>query len=205
MKCAKCGNEFEVSSLDLIRQMAGLGMKASQNMGDINTLLDEVHEESLKRIFRLQLAQEPPGGRRREPSRTVEQHANFLNERGSAGFPTERSGSGRVEYTTCDPSGASARATLLENRIPTLAVRSGILQGLEVVREQLKVRADGKPGFYASSRCVETIKEFNLYSYPESSISEEPVKEHDHAMDAIRYFVVNWRRGYINQQPGRYG
>lgn len=140
-----------------------------------------------------------------ERHRTVEQHANFLNKKENIGFPTERSGSGNFEYTTCDPSGASARATLLENGIPTLAVRSGVLQGLEAVREQLKVRADGKPGFYASSRCIETIKEFNLYSYPESSISEEPVKEHDHAMDSIRYFVVNWRRGYINQQPGRYG
>lgn len=41
MKCAKCGNEFEVSSLDLLRQMAGRGMKAYQNIGDINRVLDE--------------------------------------------------------------------------------------------------------------------------------------------------------------------
>ena len=137
--------------------------------------------------------------------RTVEQHANFLNEKGDVDFPTARSESGHFEYTTCDPSGASARATLLENGIPTLAVRSSILQGLEAVSGQLKVREDGKPVFYVSSRCVETIREFNRYSYPESSISEEPVKEHDHAMDTIRYFVVNWRRGCISQQPGRYG
>jgi preprotein translocase subunit SecA len=44
--------------------------------GMFNTLLDEVHEESLKRIFRLQLSQEPPAGRRREPARMVEQHAS---------------------------------------------------------------------------------------------------------------------------------
>ena len=112
--------------------------------------------------------------------------------------------SGQFEYTACDPSGASARATLLENGIPTLAVRSNILQGLEAVREQLKIRSDGKPGFYISNKCLETIREFNLYSYPEDAVSEDPVKEHDHAMDAIRYFVVNWQRGYINQQTGRY-
>ena len=143
--------------------------------------------------------------------RTVEQHANFLNEQRSV-FCSSKTNSDKAEkevgdfvYTTCDPSGASARATLLENGIPTLAVRSNIFQGLEAVREQLRIRADGKPGLYVSSLCVETIKEFNLYSYPESAISEEPVKDHDHAMDAIRYFVVNWRRGYMNQKPGRYG
>ena len=134
--------------------------------------------------------------------RTVEQHANFLNQQGD---PLLAGSNGEFEYTTCDPSGASARATLSENGIPTVAARSDILQGLEAVRQQLKIRADGKPGLYVSSRCVETIKEFNLYSYPEDTSSEEPVKDHDHAMDVIRYFIVNWRRGYIAQKTGRYG
>ncbi len=133
--------------------------------------------------------------------RTVEQHANFLNETGDPSLPH---GAGNFEYTTCDPSGASARATLLENKIPTVAVRSNILHGLEIVRQQLKVRDDGSPGLYVSSRCPNIIKEFNLYSYPESADSEEPVKEYDHAMDAVRYFIVNWRRGYLSQKTGKY-
>jgi phage terminase large subunit len=134
--------------------------------------------------------------------RTVEQHAKFLSEKGDPSLPQ---GTGRFEYTTCDPSGASARATLLENGIPTVAVRSGILHGLEAVRQQLKTREDGSPGLYVSSECVNTIKEFNLYSYPENANSEEPMKDYDHAMDAIRYFVVNWRRGYVTQKIGVYG
>jgi hypothetical protein len=134
--------------------------------------------------------------------RTVEQHADFLNQHGDPSLPGSV---GEFEYTACDPSGASARATLLDNGIPTVAVRSEILQGLEAMRQQLKTRADGKPGLYVSSRCVETIKEFNLYSYPGNTNAEDPVKEHDHAMDAARYFVVNWRRGYIAQRTGRYG
>lgn len=133
--------------------------------------------------------------------RTLEQHSGLLNEKGDPSMPGQTS---QFEYTVCDPSGASARATLLENGIPTLALRSNILQGLESVRQQLKVREDGKPGLYISKQCVETIKEFNLYSYPESSDSEEPLKKYDHAMDAIRYFVVSWKRGYINQQTGKY-
>ncbi len=126
--------------------------------------------------------------------RTVEQHAKNLNWDNT-----------EYKYTISDPSGASARATLLEKGIPTVAARSNILHGLEAVRQQLKIREDGKPGFYISSRCVEAIKEFNLYSYPESIDGEEPVKEHDHCMDALRYFIVNWRRGYIRQKVAIYG
>ena len=138
--------------------------------------------------------------------RTVEEHAKYLNNNPDASGAS--GSSGVYEYTTCDPSGASARATLLENGIPTVAVRSNVLQGLEAVRQLLKVRADGKPGLYISSRCVDTIKEFNLYSYPEAytvANGEEPVKDYDHAMDAVRYFVVNWRLGHIMQRAGKYG
>lgn len=125
--------------------------------------------------------------------RTVEHHAKILNQ-----------DSIRFEYTTCDPSGASARATLLEHGIPTIAERSNILTGLETIRQHLKIREDGTPGLYVSSRCVNTIKEFTLYSYPGERNMEEPIKEYDHCMDALRYFVVYWRRGYIKQIPGIY-
>lgn len=138
---------------------------------------------------------------------TVEQHAKFLNEEEEAAFPTDPItgvNRGRYEYTTCDPTGASGRASLLEKGIPTLAVRSDVAHGLEAVRQQLKIRADCTPGLCVSSRCVETIKEFNLYQYNEDRTSEDPVKEYDHCMDALRYFIVNWRRGYIKQRTGRY-
>jgi len=132
--------------------------------------------------------------------RTVEKHAGWLNEEEESHgeeFPG-------YEYTTADPSGASARATLLEKGIPTVAVRSDVLHGLEAVRQSLRLREDGTTGLLVSSRCVQTIREFNLYSYREDRLSEEPEKKHDHTMDALRYFIVNWRRGYITQRPGRY-
>jgi len=125
--------------------------------------------------------------------RTMEQHAKFLRD-----DDTE------YEYTTCDPSGVSQRATLYENGILTVAPRSSILYGLELVRQQLRIRDDGTPGLYVSSKCVETIKEFNLYSYPDSTGGEEPVKLNDHCMDALRYFMVQWRRGYVRQTIARY-
>jgi len=141
--------------------------------------------------------------------RTTEQHAeNMLEEERKASQKLQDLGVNInqrdiYEFTTCDPSAASARATLFENGIKTIAPRSNIIEGLELVRQQLKIRSDGKPGLYVSSRCVNTIKEFSLYSYNDS-MSEEPVKENDHAMDCLRYFMTQWRKGFISQNSAIY-
>ncbi len=135
--------------------------------------------------------------------KTIEQHAEYLRreeENARKKYKREKV----YEWTTCDPSGAGYRATLLEKGIPTIAGRSDLLSGIEMVRHQLMIRDDGKPGLYVSSKCVQTIKEFNLYSYPDSSNTEEPMKCNDHAMDSLRYFITQWRRGYILQSTARY-
>ena len=46
MKCAQCGHEFEVSSLALIEQRAGTGLKVLSGVEDIDGLLDEVEANS---------------------------------------------------------------------------------------------------------------------------------------------------------------
>jgi hypothetical protein len=81
--------------------------------------------------------------------RTMEQHAEVLLE-AEQRSREEMQGLKHLEdvfeFTTCDPSAASARATLLEKGIVTISPRSNIIQGLELVRRQLKIREDGKPG-----------------------------------------------------------
>ena len=37
--------------------------------------------------------------------------------------------------------------------------------------------------------CKNTIKEFGLYRWDEESNEDRPIKENDHAMDAVRYFA----------------
>jgi len=46
MKCAQCGHEFEVSSLALIQQQMGTGLKVIGGVKDIDGLLDEVEANS---------------------------------------------------------------------------------------------------------------------------------------------------------------
>ena len=40
-----------------------------------------------------------------------------------------------------------------------------------------------------SKKCADTLREFSLYRWNEKSGCDAPVKENDHAMDDIRYFV----------------
>lgn len=45
--------------------------------------------------------------------------------------------------------------------------------------------------------CKRTIQEFGLYSWDDKSGEDKPIKENDHAMDAVRYFVNTtgiWRK-----------
>ncbi len=45
-----------------------------------------------------------------------------------------------------------------------------------------------------ASRCINTIQELETYSYPDKKPGkneyEDPIKENDHAMDALRYAIM---------------
>ena len=49
-----------------------------------------------------------------------------------------------------------------------------------------------------SPSCTDTVREFGLYRWDESSVRDRPVKENDHAMDDIRYFVVTVLNAPVN-------
>ena len=107
----------------------------------------------------------------------------------------------QYEWTVADVSGKAQRMAYAEMGIQAFGYKQDLMNGLNQVRECFKVRSDGTPGFYISANCPNTIKEFNLYSYPKSVDAdthrpdEKPVKKFDHAMDAFRYFVYAWKRG----------
>jgi len=66
---------------------------------------------------------------------------------------------------------------------------------LEGIRHTDQCLSDGS--IKICSCCRRTIEEFGLYSWDEHSAEDRPVKENDHAMDAVRYFVQTmniWRR-----------
>jgi hypothetical protein len=44
-----------------------------------------------------------------------------------------------------------------------------------------------------SRSCSNTLEELEMYAYPEEGESEEPIKDYDHALDALRYAVYTYK------------
>lgn len=86
-----------------------------------------------------------------------------------------------------DPSAAGYIESLRRRGYPAEKARNEIVYGIGVVTTAL---ADG---LTVDPSCVNTIVEFETYRYPDvgaASTKDVPVKEADHAMDAIRYGLV---------------
>ena len=70
-----------------------------------------------------------------------------------------------------------------------------IAPGLALVRSFIR-NTKGERRFFVTKNCVNSIKSYEGYTYPDSKIdviNETPLKDgiHDHACDALRYFFVN--------------
>lgn len=121
-------------------------------------------------------------GRKEQASKTDEEYYTEL-EKLAGDFP--------VRSVVVDPSAASF---------------------IEVIRRHRRFRVhkavnDVVPGIVTTSRyiengtikvhrsCKDSIREFGLYRWDEKSPEDRPIKENDHAMDDIRYFVMTILRG----------
>jgi hypothetical protein len=139
------------------------------------------------------------------------------------------SNSEAIEATIADHD-AEDRATLARHGIQTEPAEKAITPGIEAV--QARLRKDGGPRlFVLSSALVErdesldqvrrptsTAEEFEGYVYPKGQdgkpLKEEPVKENDHGMDAMRYAVAYidklgngqpWDKGKLTDRFANFG
>jgi phage terminase large subunit len=115
-------------------------------------------------------------------------------------------GESSVAATFCDPAGAgvndvtgtSAVRELRAMRIKARYRRSGILEGIELIRRAVRA-GDGKSSLIISHSCHRLIEAMRCYHYPEpgsAAAGELPLKDgvYDHPIDALRYFFVNHTR-----------
>ncbi len=129
---------------------------------------------------------------------TIDVHAEEVKRRTPGG-------EGRVAATFCDPAGkgvndvtgTSAVRELRSLGVTTRHRRSGILEGIELIRRAIRA-GDGTSSLVISPRCGRLIEALRCYHYPESasgSGTELPLKDgrYDHPIDALRYFFVNYR------------
>ena len=93
-----------------------------------------------------------------------------------------------------------------------------IQAGIQMIQDRLKVQANNKPRLFVSQACKSLIWEFETYRYEQQkedrNAPEQPIKENDHAMDALRYLLLEFgkpeqtkpvlqRAGHFDPHTGR--
>ena len=98
-------------------------------------------------------------------------------------------GGRKIDRIIIDPSAASF-ITLVRRRgeYHVLPARNDVLPGISATATAL-----GRGDILISDCCVNTIREFGLYSWDTKSETDRVIKTDDHAMDALRYFVYTLR------------
>jgi phage terminase large subunit-like protein len=101
------------------------------------------------------------------------------------------------EWTVADPESKDGRLTLSrELGIRTLAAPKhlGVIEGIGWVKEWLQLDAEGKPKLLIFKECTNLIKEFRLYRWDKNIKHDRPMKQHDHALDSLRYEIMQFKR-----------
>lgn len=110
--------------------------------------------------------------------RTDEEHLQAL---------LEKLGGCRPCAVVVDPSAASFITLLQREKLPVLPAVNDVVDGIRRTAGALKT------GRIKICRCcADAVREFGLYRWKENAGQDAPVKEFDHAMDDIRYFVSTW-------------
>ena len=115
-------------------------------------------------------------GREKGKSLTDEEYYKQLDE-----FIGDR----RINSVIIDPSAASFIETIRRHgKFSVTKAKNDVVDGIRRTAEAFK-SGDIK----INDCCLSSIKEFSLYRWDEKSNDDKPIKENDHAMDEIRYFV----------------
>lgn len=114
--------------------------------------------------------------------RTDEEHYAALEE---------LAGGHEIEKVIVDPSAASFIECIRRHgKFRVAKADNDVITGIRRVSAALK---EGRLMFHES--CGDIIREFSLYRWSEKSGADVPVKENDHAMDDLRYFVSDLSAG----------
>lgn len=125
-----------------------------------------------------------------ETRMTDDDHADRVSDM------VDRWGAG-VAY--CDPAEPSNIETFKRNGIQARPAENDVTPGIQKVTAL-------RDNFYVNSNCQSVINEFGLYRYKDDSEKDDPLKENDHLMDAIRYALFSYYSGpTITRSPGASG
>jgi phage terminase large subunit-like protein len=105
-------------------------------------------------------------------------------------------------WTVADPESRDGRLTLArELELRTLAApkHMGVVEGINMVKGYLAPDLEGRPRLLISTSCKNLIRELKLYKWDTKSKIDRPVKKYDHALDALRYQIMQYKRFQLHQ------
>ena len=118
-------------------------------------------------------------------SRTDEEHYSAL-EKLTCGF--------KISKVIVDPSASSFIECIKRHgKFTVIKADNDVVSGIRNVSSVLK---QNKIMFHSS--CRDIIREFSLYRWNDKSGFDVPLKENDHAMDDLRYFVTDMLKSQNN-------
>ena len=95
-----------------------------------------------------------------------------------------------VARVIVDPSAASMIATIRQHgRFIPRKAQNAVLDGIRTTASALRSGA-----IKICPACKKTIEEFGVYAWDKDAPEDRPLKTSDHAMDAVRYFVMDSAR-----------
>ena len=114
-------------------------------------------------------------------SRTDEEHYAALEE---------LAGGRHISKVIVDPSAASFIECIRRHeKFPVVKADNDVIKGIRQVSSALKQNL-----LKINECCTDIIREFRLYCCNEKTGMDAPIKENDHAMDDLRYFVTDMMR-----------
>ena len=117
-------------------------------------------------------------GRKTKTPRTDEEHYKALEQ--LAGDVA-----GNVRAVIVDPSAASFIECIRRHGLFRVwQADNSVLDGIRDTSSLLQMQY-----LHICDNCTDIIREFSLYRWDESATEDRPIKENDHAMDDMRYFV----------------
>jgi len=117
-------------------------------------------------------------------------HSNKLYEE-SAMDVEKMIGDIKFEYFACDPSEPSAIQVWKQKGLPAHAAVNDVLHGINEVSRLIKSKQ-----LRIFRVCYNTIDEMNGYMW--NAEKEVPIKENDHAVDALRYAIMGLKKNRPN-------
>ena len=97
----------------------------------------------------------------------------------------------QISAVTVDPSAASFIEVIRRHgKFSVIPARNNVLDGIRQCAAALKEKR-----IVICRNCADSVREFSLYRWNENSTNDVPIKENDHAMDDIRYFVTTILNG----------